>query len=65
MSTTPDPIITAASQGVMPVKRQKTPEVETEFMSGVDLEAQLRALTLAELRARRKSCQSIAQRIVD
>jgi hypothetical protein len=65
MSTTPDPVITAATQGVMPVKRQKTPEVETEFTSGIELEAQIRVLTLAELRAKRKAGQSIAQRIID
>jgi len=65
MTTESDPVINAASAGATPVKRQKTSEVETEFQSGVDLEGQLRALTLAELRRQRGAGRSIMQRIVD
>jgi hypothetical protein len=65
MSTESDPVINAASAGASPVRRHRTPEVETEFHTGVDLEGQLRALTLAELRRVRGGGQSIMQRIVD
>jgi hypothetical protein len=65
MSTESDPIINAASAGATPVRRQKTAEVDTEFQTGADLEGQLRALTLAELRRARGGGRSMMQRIVD
>jgi hypothetical protein len=47
------------------VKRMKTAEVETEFVSGMDLKAQAEMSTLAALRRARSGGQSIAQRIID